>query len=98
MVSINRNKLARRIALCLLLGAIVNVAVAWTLAAIPMIDTNTMFHKAKPASSWRIAAHPDWPQATTINTATAGGVSLIMIDGGQEAYFRRDELPLAWRR
>lgn len=83
-VSIIRSKLVRRIALCLLLGAVLNIAVAWTLAAIPMIDTNTMFHKAKPASSWRIAAHPGWPQATTINTATAGGVSLIMIDGGDQ--------------
>ncbi|MCA9306220.1 MAG: hypothetical protein R3B46_09150 [Phycisphaerales bacterium] len=90
-VSIIRNKLTRRVALCLLLGAIVNVAVAWTLAAIPMIDTNTMFHKAKPTSSWRITAQPGWPEATSSNTATARGVDLIMIDGGdQEVIWYKD--------
>ena len=82
MMSRLSKRVARRIAICLLLGAVVNVAVAWAIAANPM-QGDPKFDSS-PTSSWRFTPHSDWPEATEQDTTSTLGLDLIMIDGGDQ--------------
>lgn len=74
-------KRLRPVAICLLLGAMVNVGVAWAFAGwLPIIDTGRFWY-SEP-TRWPAPAPKDWPQISKMATNCLIGMRIVQADGG----------------
>ncbi len=72
------------IAICLLLGAVVNVAVAWGCArwSVAPFREITPTSRLPSDADWPRAVPPGWPQPTYSTTVSASGVTLVTLYAG----------------
>lgn len=76
-----RSRVAARLAICLILGAIINVTVAWTIVLVPQ-DEQKSTEDYGQTNNWPAPAPSDWPAPVLFDDWTQIGFRGLVVQGG----------------